>query len=119
MPVASEFRARDKQQEYQSKVREDSKRKTKLSDLKPNDIVLMKIFHSSNKLSTPHCSERFKIVDKNGSNVTVESGATGKSYHIHSSHLHQLSQYEDQPNASSQADLFMSPRSSDVEKKKS
>lgn len=90
IPIPSDFRDKDKNLTFQSKQREDAKRGACISNLKPNDIVLMKNLHPKNKLSTPFTAERFRVVAKKGSNVSIESENSGKFYDRNSSHLQKI-----------------------------
>ncbi|XP_053685958.1 uncharacterized protein K02A2.6-like [Sabethes cyaneus] len=86
-PPITEFRDRDLKQKFESKMAEDVRRGSKPSVLELDDTVLMKNLLPKDKLSTDFSKEKFKVIEKKGSNVTVESQATGKQFERNSSHL--------------------------------
>ncbi|XP_053687193.1 uncharacterized protein K02A2.6-like [Sabethes cyaneus] len=86
-PPITEFRDRDLKQKFDSKMAEDVRRGSKPSVLELDDTVLMKNLLPKDKLSTDFSKEKFKVIEKKGSNVTVESQVTGKQFERNSSHL--------------------------------
>ena len=91
-PPSSDFRDQDFEKKMQQKEREDTRRKAKPSHITAGDIVLMKNLLPSNKLSTNFLKEKFTVMHRNGSNVTVQSHDTGRNYDRNVSHLKKLVQ---------------------------
>lgn len=87
VPPSSEFRDRDFERKMLGKEREDERRKAKMSNIGIGDTVLMKNLLPTNKLSTNFLKEKFTVIDKQGSNVTVRSSDSGKTYDRNISHL--------------------------------
>lgn len=94
-PPSSDFRDQDFGKKMQQKEREDARRRAKPSDLTAGDIVLMKNPLPSNKLSTNFLKEKFTVLNRKESNVTVQSNDTGKKYDRNVSHLKKLPQPSD------------------------
>lgn len=86
-PPSTEFRDRDIERKMLGKEREDAVRKAKISKIDVGDTVLMRNLLPTNKLSTNFLKEKFTVVDKQGSNVTVRSNESGKTYDRNISHL--------------------------------
>lgn len=91
MPPSTDFRDRDHEKKFHAKQWEDEKRRAKPSSILPGDTVLMRNLCPTNKLSTNFYKEKFTVVDRQGSNVTVQSQETGKTYDRNSSHLKPIS----------------------------
>ncbi|XP_062533298.1 uncharacterized protein K02A2.6-like [Armigeres subalbatus] len=89
-PPSSDFRDQDFEKKMLQKEREDAKRRAKPSDISAGDVVLMKNLLPTNKLSTNFLKEKFIVLSRNGSNVTVQSNDTGKKYDRNISHLRKL-----------------------------
>lgn len=87
VPPSTDFRDRDIATKVQQKEREDTRRRAKPSSIASGDIVLMKNLLPSSKLSTNFLNEKFTVLDRNGSNVTVQSNSSGKQYNRNVSHL--------------------------------
>ncbi|XP_065094887.1 uncharacterized protein K02A2.6-like [Ochlerotatus camptorhynchus] len=90
-PPSSDFRDRDFEKKMLQKEREDTRRRAKPSDISVGDVVLMKNLLPSNKLATNFLKEKFTVLSRIGSNVTVQSNDTGKKYDRNVSHLKRLS----------------------------
>lgn len=75
---STEYRDNDAVRKSMGKEREDAKRRSKSSSITAGDVVLMRNLHPTNKLSTNFLQEKFLVVDRNGSNVKVQSTDTGK-----------------------------------------
>lgn len=63
----------------------DTRRNARESDLQQGDQVLLKQ-NRSNKLDTPFHPEPYKVVDKRGSEVTIQS-STGERYRRNVTHV--------------------------------
>ncbi|XP_058827498.1 uncharacterized protein K02A2.6-like [Topomyia yanbarensis] len=92
MPPSADFRDRDTQKKFEGKIREDARRGAKRHEIKIGDTVLMKNLHPKDKLSTNFLKEKFSVVDKKGSNITVQSEDNEKRYERNTSHLHKISE---------------------------
>ncbi|XP_062539263.1 uncharacterized protein K02A2.6-like [Armigeres subalbatus] len=84
--------ARDKDQERKLKQGEyaDKRRQAEPSSLKEGDIVVARRTLKENKLSSNFGPEEFVITKRNGSDVTIESTETGRTFHRNVSHLKPL-----------------------------
>lgn len=87
VPPSTEFRDRDRVKKISGKEREDNKRQAKPSNISVGDTVLMKNLHPTNKLSTNFLNEKFTVIDRKGTNVTVQSTESGRIYDRNTSHL--------------------------------
>lgn len=87
IPPSTEFRDRDFEKKALGKEREDDRRMARPSNIEIGDNVLMKNLLPANKLSTNFLNEKFTVIGRNGSNVTVESNDTGRTYDRNTSHL--------------------------------
>ncbi|XP_055604370.1 uncharacterized protein K02A2.6-like [Uranotaenia lowii] len=90
IPPSSDFRDQDQEMKWLGKQREDAKRRARVSVLAPGDTVLMKNVCPKDKLATNFLQERFTITKRQGSNVTVKSNETGKTYDRNTSHLKRI-----------------------------
>lgn len=70
------FRNRDAWRKFKSKERYDFQNKTKKSELKLDDTVLLKAI-KRDKLSPEYESVKYKVTDRSGNNVTIKD-ADGK-----------------------------------------
>lgn len=86
-PPSTEFRDKDHEKKIMGKEREDAKRMAKPSNIEIGDNVLMKNLLPANKLSTNFLKEKFMVIGRNGSNVTIESVDSGRTYDRNTSHL--------------------------------
>lgn len=100
-PPNTDFRDQDLVKKVQQKEREDTRRRAKLSPIAAGDIVLMKNLLPSNKLSTNFLNEKFTVLDRNGSNVTVQSNKSGKQFNRNVSHLKKFNALSDAENEES------------------
>lgn len=91
IPPSTDFRDQDYEKKMLGKQREDVKRRAKPSNLSVGDTVLMRNVCPMNKLSTNFHKEKFTVIDRQGSNVTVQSNDTGKTYDRNTSHLKAIS----------------------------
>lgn len=91
MPPSSDFRDQDHERKIMGKRWEDVKRRAKPSTISIGDTVLMKNLCPTNKLSTNFHKKKFLVVNRQGSNVTVQSMETGKTYDRNTSHLKTVS----------------------------
>lgn len=94
IPPSSDLRDRDYERKLLGKQREDVQRRAKPSTISVGDTVLMKNLCPTNKLSTNFYKEKFTVVDRQGSNVTVKSRETGRTYDRNTSHLKTISDPE-------------------------
>lgn len=90
-PVEEEVRERDMRLKFQGKEREDSRRRAKDSDLQVGDRVLMRNLLPGNKLLPNFNPNKYTVVDKAGSRVTIRDEASRKSYQRNSAHLKRVS----------------------------
>lgn len=74
---STEYRDIDAVRKLAGKEREDTKRRSKLSDITVGDVVLMRNLHPTNKLSTNFLKEKYLVVERNSSNVRIQSMDTG------------------------------------------
>ncbi|XP_062533327.1 uncharacterized protein K02A2.6-like [Armigeres subalbatus] len=65
----------------------DRRRNAQTNQLKEGDIVVAKRISKENKLSTNFSEENFKIIARNGSEVSIRSMETGKVYRRNITHL--------------------------------
>lgn len=87
VPPSTDFRDQDFAKKLLQKEREDARRRSKLSNISRGDTVLMKNLLPSNKLSSNFLNEKFTVLDRNGSNVTIQSNESGKKFDRNVSHL--------------------------------
>jgi transposase InsO family protein len=78
-------RDRDAERKGQGKMYSDAKRGAAPSNIQPGDLALMKK-NKENKLSTTFHSDPFKVVEKNGNSVVLES-KEGVQYKRNVSHV--------------------------------
>ncbi len=119
-------RERDAHLKWQGKRYADQKRGAKESEIKEGDQVLLRQDHRD-KLSAPHENEPYTVLQKTGSQVTVESqsGATYernssfvKKFHEPAQENSAVSQSEPEPTNSHTGETGV-PRSDPVEKPRS
>lgn len=77
---STEHADKDAVRKWKGKEREDSKRRSKLSNIGVGDVVLMLNISPTNKLSTNFLQKKFLVVDRNLSNVRIQSMDTGKLF---------------------------------------
>ncbi|XP_058838582.1 uncharacterized protein K02A2.6-like isoform X2 [Topomyia yanbarensis] len=87
VPPCSDFRDKDYEMKTLGKDREDKKRKAKVSEISVGDTVIMKNLLPTNKLATSFLKEKFTVIDRRGTNVTIQSAESGKIYDRNTSHL--------------------------------
>lgn len=104
IPPSTDFRDQDWEKKMQGKQREDEKRRAKSRRLSIGDTVLMKNLCPTNKLSTNFLKEKFTVIDRKGSNVTVQSKETGKTYDRNVSHLKSIVEPSDGVNNEDQSE---------------
>ncbi|XP_062565219.1 uncharacterized protein LOC134227620 [Armigeres subalbatus] len=92
LPPDADFRDRDTQKKFQGKQQEDARRRAKISEIDIGDTVLVKNLVPKDKLSTDFHKEKFLVVDKKGSNVTVQSEDNAKCYERNTSHLRKITE---------------------------
>lgn len=80
----------DREKKEKGKQYADSKRNAKENELKIGDEVLIKRSIKTNKLSTTFEPEPYKIVDRKGSEATVEALDSGKRYRRNVTHLKKI-----------------------------
>ncbi|XP_058827534.1 uncharacterized protein LOC131687461 [Topomyia yanbarensis] len=88
--VKDEITDKDLATKHQAKLYRDKKFNAKVSDLQIGDQVLMKNQHKNNKLAPNFLPEPAVVIDRHGSNVTVQTEG-GDIYHRNTSHLKPLS----------------------------
>lgn len=81
-----ELRDRDKNMKAKGKEYADGKRNAKASEIKEGDSVLLKRQIIPNKLATKFEQTVFKVVSREGSEVTVMNEATGTTYRRNVAH---------------------------------
>lgn len=86
-PPSSDFRDKDHALKMQGKEREDQRRRAKASEISIGDTVLMKNLLPTNKLATNFLDEKFVVIDRRGTNVTIQSKETGRIYDRNTAHL--------------------------------
>ncbi|XP_062613747.1 uncharacterized protein K02A2.6-like [Saccostrea cucullata] len=98
----TDYRVRDRDAEKaKGKIYSDAKRGATLRDIKPwCDLALMKK-NKENKLSTSFHSDPFKVVEKNGNSVVLES-MEGVHYKRNVSHLKKFVNSKESVNVSSE-----------------
>ncbi|XP_055528733.1 uncharacterized protein K02A2.6-like [Wyeomyia smithii] len=97
-PPCSDFRDQDLVKKTSQKEREDAKRRARSSSITAGDIVLMKNLVPSNKLSTNFLKEKFTVLDRNGSNVTIQSNDSERQYERNVAHLKKWREASDTEN---------------------
>lgn len=80
-------RDRDMLEKEKGRVYADNHRKAKSSGIEVGDTVLAKRMRKENKLSTEFTSEEFTVLDKKGTDVTIRSSSSGKTYNRSAAHL--------------------------------
>ncbi|XP_055615386.1 uncharacterized protein K02A2.6-like [Toxorhynchites rutilus septentrionalis] len=88
-----EVRDNDRRYKFKSKVHYDAVKRTKESNLRIDDRVLMKNLNPANKLTPTFHSEPARVVQKQGNSIVVETPA-GQRYRRNSSHLKKLQTQE-------------------------
>ncbi|XP_061506861.1 uncharacterized protein K02A2.6-like [Anopheles gambiae] len=91
----SDYRDRDTCMKEKGRVTEDQRRKAKPSDIIVGDRVLLRNTMPGNKLSTPFGPQIAKVIEKQGSRVTVQDEQNGKLYDRNSSHLKEYKDPDD------------------------
>ncbi|XP_053698503.1 uncharacterized protein K02A2.6-like [Sabethes cyaneus] len=117
VPPGSDFRDQDSAKKMFQKEREDAKRRAKLSNIATGDTVLMKNLLPSNKLSTNFLNEKFTVLDRNGSNVQIQSNGSGKIFERNIAHLkkwRKLSETEIDKQTAESSDTLSDPQSSET-----
>lgn len=82
-----EVRDRDKIVKEKGKEYADNKRKARSNEIGNGDLVYVKRQRKENKLATDYSSELFKVIRRQGSEVTVKSLRSGNEYKRYVSHL--------------------------------
>lgn len=82
-----ELRDRDKEMKMKGKTYADEKRRAKVNDVKEGDYVLLKRQVIPNKLATTFEPTVFKVIERKGSEVTVENVGTGSTYRRNVAHF--------------------------------
>lgn len=89
---------RDKEKKEKGKVYGDNRRNAKVSDIEVGDSVLLKRQVISNKLATTFEPTTFKVIERNGSEITVENIETGTTYKRNVAHVKKISVEETDTN---------------------
>ncbi|XP_055589931.1 uncharacterized protein K02A2.6-like [Uranotaenia lowii] len=116
VPPTSSFHDRDVTNKFEGKEREDKKRKAKPSEIQSGDTVLVKNLVPQDKLSTNFHKEKYSVVDKKGSNVTIVGQDSDKRFERNSSHLLKVTDNLDQSNSPKQRELPYVRQSSRIPK---
>lgn len=82
-----ELRDRDKEMKMKGKTYADEKRRAKVNDVKEGDYVLLKRQVIPNKLATTFEPTVFKVIERKGSEVTVENVGSGSTYRRNVAHV--------------------------------
>lgn len=82
-----EVRDRDRVEKEKGREYADNKRRAKPSNIQEGDQVLVKQTKKKNKLSTDFSPEQFEVVQKKGTDVTLQSSSSGKIIRRSAAHL--------------------------------
>lgn len=82
-----EVRDRDRAEKEKGREYADNKRRAKPSNIQEGDQVLVKQTKKKNKLSTDFANEQFEVVQKKGTDVTLQSSSSGKIIRRSAAHL--------------------------------
>lgn len=88
--VDGELYDRDTEMKAKGKQYIDHKRRAKTSDIEEGDEVVAKRQVTTNKLSTTFEPTVYTVTKRNGSEVTIESAATGTQYRRNVAHVKKL-----------------------------
>lgn len=86
-PVDEEVRDRDRIMKNKGKEYGDEKRHAKHIDIKEGDEVLVKRLVPSNKLATNYEPTEYKVIERNGSEVTIQNPETLSTYKRNVAHV--------------------------------
>ena len=101
-----EMRDHDAEMKRKGKEYADRKRKAKMSDVKEGDEVIAKRQIRTNKLATKFEPTVYKVVKRNGAEVTMENTGTGTQYRRNVAHIKKL------PSINTSGDMTASSSSS-------
>lgn len=90
MEIDGETADKDREKKEKGKQYADARRNAKEISIKKGDEVLVKRMVKANKLSFNFEAEIYKVIERNGGDVTVASNS-GKEYRRHISHLQKIS----------------------------
>lgn len=90
LEIDGELHDQDKRKKESGKQYADEKRQAKPSDINVGDEVLIKVMVKENKLSPNFHPKPFKIIERNGSEVTVESVESGQRYKRNVAHVKKI-----------------------------
>ncbi|XP_055839723.1 uncharacterized protein K02A2.6-like [Episyrphus balteatus] len=88
--VDHEVRDQDAREKWKGKCYADNKRHAKVSDVKEGDDVVVKRQIVTNKLATTFEPVAYKVVDRKGSEVTVQNPNTGTEYRRNVAHVRKV-----------------------------
>lgn len=80
-------RDHDMMEKEKGRAYADNHRKAKPSGIEVGDTVLTKRMRKENKLSTEFSPEEFTVLNKKGTDVTIRSSSSGKTYNRSAAHL--------------------------------
>lgn len=107
--VDEELHDQDKEKKEKGKRYADTKRHAKPSDIQVGDKVLLKRQVVANKLSTTFEPTIFKVIERHGSEVLVESIETGTRYKRNVAHTKKI--FEEPHDLQKEADSAKDPHS--------
>lgn len=91
-----EERDKDMTSKDKGKTYSDEKRRARSSDIAMGDNVYVKRMKKDHKLSTNYSPERFQVINRSGSEVTIQSTETGKQLKRNVAHLKKTESAEDE-----------------------
>ncbi|XP_055847378.1 uncharacterized protein K02A2.6-like [Episyrphus balteatus] len=114
MEIDEEVADRDKEMKEKGKQYSDKRRHAKESDIEVGDEVLAKLMCRVNKLSPVFEPSTYKVIDKKGGDVLIESLDSGKKYRRNISHLQKINS-NNSDETDSQFDATEATAASDVD----
>lgn len=104
LPKSTDYRDKDKTMKSKGKEREDAKRRARFGDLEIGDTVLQKNQFISDKLTTTFNPDRFTVIAKNGSNITIRSDDDDRVFNRNVSHLKRVPKTNESIESSNESD---------------
>lgn len=90
MPIDEELHDRDKEAKEKGRIYANGKRHAKTSEIKEGDSVLIKRQKIENKLQSPFLPTAYKVIKRNGAEVTVENSETSEQYRRNVAHVKKI-----------------------------
>lgn len=91
LEIDKETADKDKVRKERGKLYSDARRNAKESDIQEGDGVLAKRMIKTNKLASTFEPEKYKVVEKKGSEAVIEATDSGKRYRRNVAHLQKIS----------------------------